>query len=329
MESHAREQGCGGLRALGTAGLIAALLFALAYGAPAAYAQAGQGQAVPAPNPPAGPADPVQEQINSLSQRRDELAQKARQRESQLAELANDTNVRRERLVADLRRIHDQMCGVEKDLVRLAEQSRQQMEGQVARAQNRARSLIEQAAALRAEASEVQAQIAQAQAQNRRQAEMIASALEQTRRQIRATEERLNGVEITYQARVESPVSNQPLPVEDRRLAGAPAESSPSVPPAARRLPPIPAEALRNLQAEIGQLRLEMQSTGVRMQELANRPQPPDPTIKTDLQQLRLKLDAVQQQVQQTQEMMERRVPVDNPYCVGSAGWGPYRNGSW
>ena len=328
MESHAKEQGCGGLRALGTAGLVTSILFVFALGGPAVYAQAGGSQAVVPANSSAGTVDPVREQVNSLSRRQDELALKARQRESQLRQLADETTTRQAQILADLRQIREQMRGVEQDLVRVGEQSRQRLESQVARAQNRVRSLTEQAEKLRAETSQVQVQMEQAQAQNRRQAEMIASALEQTRRQIRATEDRLNGVEITYQARVETPVSNQALPVEGGRLAGTPAAPA-SVGQPTRPIRPAPADGVRDLQQEVRRLRSDVQGVCATMQELANRPQPPDPTIRTDLQQLRLKLDAVQQQVQQTQEYVQRRVPVDNPYCVGSAGAGPYRSGSW
>jgi hypothetical protein len=322
MESHVKEQGCVGPRALGTAAWVTSILLAFALGGPAVYAQPGGSQAVVPANPPAGTVDPVREQVNSLSQRRDELAVKARQRELQLTQLVNETTARQAQILGDLRQIREQMRGVEQDLVRLGEQSRQQLESQVARAQNRVRSLTEQAEKLRVETSQVQVQMEQAQVQNRRQAEMIASALEQTRRQIRATEDRLNGVGITYQARVETSVPNQALPVESGRLAGTPAAPASGVGQPTRVIRPAPADGVRDLQEEIRRLRSDVQ-------ELANRPQPPDPTVRTDLQQLRMKLDAVQQQVQQTQEYMQRRVPVDNPYCVGSAGDGLYRSGGW
>jgi DNA repair exonuclease SbcCD ATPase subunit len=329
MESHAKEQGCGGLRALGTVALIVSTLFAFVCGGPAAYGQAGWEQPAAPPDPPAGPAEPVQGQLNDLNQRRDELAQKAHQQESELRELAQDTNARRERILADLRQIHDQMCGVEKDLVRLDEQCRQRLEGQIARAQNRARGLAEQVEKLRAETREVQAQMEQARARSRREAEQIASALEQTRRQIRITEDRLNGPEIRYQPRVEPPIPNPPLPPEGRPSPEMQVAPRPGVPQPIRRIRPGPGEAVRDLQQEIRRLRIEMQGTRESVQELASRPEPAGPNVANGLEQLRVKLDAVQQQVQQTQEAVERQARMDNPYCVGSAGGRLYPNRLW
>ena len=329
MESHAREQGCWGLRAVGTTTLVASILLAFTYGGSTACAQAVRVQAVAPPNPSAEPADPVQNQINDLNRRREEWVQKARERESQWRELAGDNNARREQILTELRQIREQMYGVEKDLVRLDDQRRQRLESQIARAQDRARSLIEQIEKLRVQTGEVQGQMEQLNAQNRRQADQIASALEQTRRQIRIMEDRLSGPGIPYQPRIEPPIPNPPLPPEDRRRPGMPVAPGPGMQPPMQRIQSVPGEAVRDLQEEVRQLRIEMQGTRQRVQELANRPQPPDPTIRNDLEQLRVKLDAIQQQVQQTQALVERRAHMDNPYSVGSAGGTWYPNYGW
>jgi hypothetical protein len=388
MESYVRPERCSTVATGGTIILIVSTWLMLSlHGVALAQSSDGNQPAASPPNPPQEPnqvasqadaSDPVlvqprvptrpqqtvQIRINELNRRRSELTQKARQYQLQWMNQGQSNNPPRDQIAAELRSIHEQMCGIEKELVTLDEQRRQGIESQLAREQERARELIRGGDKLRAEAAEVQQEIERLDVQNRREAVEIAAVLDQTRREIRVMEQRLTSYGIDYSPRTEPPAVTPPVPPSPMRRREEPPMPRPNVPPPVpsnRPVPgPSPAELngmIQNLREEVRQLRAELRAIAEREQAPPGTrvmPQPEPPMIGAELQQLHMRLDALEQQLhmgldavqhdvrmrldtveRQLQRESARTAPPEppgrhrSPYSVGSADQGWYPNIGW
>jgi DNA repair exonuclease SbcCD ATPase subunit len=330
MESHPKKQGRWRLRAAGTGTLIVIAFLTLTCGNTTfGQPQAEVNEPVAPSAKPAEQENTFEKQMNDLNNRREELARQARQQAQEARELRENRSAQEERVAGELRHTLEQMRGVERDLLGLQRQCEERTQRQMARESDRARGLAEQIEKLRAQTDEVRLHIERLNEENRRRTERIQTVLEQTRRQICILEERLGMTEHREQP---SRPGEWEEPEEQIRVRPLEPRTEPSggLTPPMRRMPFRPEQPIMELQEQVGQLRQEVHATGQKVDDLERRIgwAQPNHLVQEDLSQLQKQIASIQEQVQQTQLLVERRL-CDNPYTIGNVGGRWYPNYGW
>ncbi len=234
----------------------------------------------------AGPEAPEAEQIRTLNSTRDDLAQRARVCLAQLADLGRSRaeTPQRQQITAELRSIHDKMCDVAQQLLHLRQRHGEDIDGQIAQEQERARICGEQVERRRAEMEEVQRRMDALGEEDRERTREMAAALDQTQREIRVMEQRLGKYGISYTAYKEAALPKVALargavvvpdPVPMAEMKPEPSAEPPvaqAAPPSAKTTPDSN-EAVRNLQEQVRQLRAELEAANERQQALVRQQQ--------------------------------------------------------
>ncbi len=255
--------------------------------------------------PPTEWEEPSPERIDELNRHREELAERARQRQFELQEMEQQRNARQRDIRAELREIHEQMAQAERELVQIERQQAQAQRRLLARAEDESARLNERLRNLQAQAERMQQTLEELRVRGGEQSQAVRNSLAETRQQMRRVEMQLQGLRAGRLV----PVPPRREPMHRPLLEPEPIIEPPL--PRGRR----PAPEREEMRGQPGRPTMEMQEQlgDMRAQLQAN-------SEKVD--QIGTEVGRLNESLAQTQERVKALSPRPCPGTIGSAGYG-------
>ena len=238
------------------------------------------------------------EQIDELTRRREELTERARQRQMELRELQESRAVREREIRGELSDIQAELAGVEADLARLLQRQAEVRRRALAQAERRSAAMSEQLRDLSASADEMRRALSNLRETDAVQGQMLRDSLMQTRRQLRRLE-------------MAPPQPPEAPPLPQRRLRMQ-LEVEPS------REAPAVREELRNVLEELREARAQFEEET----QIQREPSHTDTDLSARVDQLSLEVGRLygQRPAERSCVAVPTR-PVRQPGTIGSAGY--------
>ncbi|MBN1360179.1 MAG: hypothetical protein JW993_06285 [Sedimentisphaerales bacterium] len=219
--------------------------------------------------PPVEWEEPAPERIDELNRRREELAERARDRQNELRELEEARIARQREVRAELSEIHRQLADMEARFVELERQREAARRRLLARAQDQSARLTERLRALQEQAEQMERTLAELRERDGERGRALEISLAETREQMHRLEMELRGLDVGRPAPVLRLREQMPRPMrESQPLGEEPMRRRRVVPERQGTMMLQPARPVMEMREQLGDIQAQVQRNSEKVEQL-------------------------------------------------------------
>lgn len=281
---------------------------------------------------PAEPEWPAPERIDELNRHREELGERARQRQAELRELEEARIARQREVRAELGEIHEQLARVEANLLEIQRQQEEARRRMLARAQDESARLNERLRDLQAQAEQMERTLAQIRERDGERARALEISLAETREQMHRLEIELHWLDEARPMPLPRPLppGREVVPprIRERELRyERPLPRGRRPAPESREIIIEPRRPALEMREQLDDIHAQVIENSERLNELQARLYEfgPDPDLAVRVEQLSVEVNRLNEKSAYPQVHHEACVGVLPPQCPGTVGSAGYR----